>query len=186
MKKAIYLLMFCTTFVVAQTEMTVQNSDQLLNWQGKAAVGGYSPQGTLKVKEATLKMEDDRIDQLDIIVDMKSLEQENTQLRDHLRNEDFFHVAKFPTASFSLTEPCNISSNNVILKGIFTIRGVKKTENIAAEIVETEEGIQLKFKARMNRTEYNIKYNSPSFFKKLKENAIDDYFTIEGELNFSK
>lgn len=36
----------------------------------------------------------------------------------------------------------------------------------------------------MDRTQYGVNHNSPSIFKRLKEDAIADEFVLKGELIF--
>jgi len=136
--------------------------------------------GSLKKKEGIMKIEDGRVLELRIIIDMKSLDHENNDLKSHLRNEDFFEVNTFTTATFELLKPIIITNNTAILVGNMTIKNITKEEIIKAKISNKS----LSFSHIMNRTIYGIKFNSPSFFKKIKENAIADEFILEGRLIF--
>ncbi|NND63289.1 MAG: YceI family protein [Flavobacteriaceae bacterium] len=182
MKNIITLFIFLATTILNAQTFELSGGNQIITWQGKAAVGGYAPEGTLEVTNALLKIEDDQITQLEILVDMKSLDQEIEQLRKHLREKDFFYVNKFPEATFKLTKEVEVQSEKVELEGKFTIRGIENEEMVTAILTKNESEVIINFQTKMNRTAYGIKYNSPSFFKRLKENAIDDYFTIKGEI----
>jgi len=127
-----------------------------------------------------MKIEDGRVLELRIIIDMKSLDHENNDLKSHLRNEDFFEVNTFTTATFELLKPIIITNNTAILVGNMTIKNITKEEIIKAKISNKS----LSFSHIMNRTIYGIKFNSPSFFKKINENAIADEFILEGRLIF--
>jgi len=170
--------------VTAQEQAIITPNTQQVTWQGKAAVGGYAPMGTLDIKSATLNFTEQRIDALEIIIDMASLQQENKQLEGHLREKDFFHVNKYPTAVFTLNEPFEVTSQEITLTGTMTLKKEAIVENIVAQIAKEGNKIFIHFDHTMDRTEYGITYNSLSFFKKLKENAIADQFTIKGELVF--
>lgn len=179
-KRLIIIALLISTISIGQA-VTVQQ----VTWIGKAAVGGYAPEGTLNLLEATASLQGELLSKLNIIVDMRTLEQENTQLRDHLREKDFFHIEKFPVAVFSLTEAVNISEEKIILKGNMTIRGKTVTESIPAIIKQSEGVLIVSFDHVMDRTAYGIVYNSPSVFKRLKDNAIADEFQLKGEIRIT-
>ncbi|GAB5398923.1 MAG: hypothetical protein Aureis2KO_05080 [Aureisphaera sp.] len=182
MKRLILLSLLFSTIVQAQT-FTIDTA-QTLQWQGKAAVGGYAPEGTLKTASASLTLTDYIIEDLRVTIDMNTLEQENSQLRNHLRDKDFFHIKKYPTATFQLSNPSQIEDGKAQLTGQMTIRGKTRTETLEATLNLSEGKVELRFEYTMDRTDYDIIYNSPSFFKRLKDQAIADDFVLKGELVF--
>ena len=106
MKKTIIILLLIPFALNAQ-ELSVQSATKII-WKGKAAYSSYSPEGTLELLSGKLTLKDGLIDTLNIVIDMRSLEQENKQLQDHLLNEDLFDVELFTVATFTLTEHVNI------------------------------------------------------------------------------
>ena len=80
MKKILFTLL-----VIASANVLAQES-QTLTWQGKAVVGGYAPIGTLEVMEASAEIQGDKLTYLSVVVDMRTLDQENSQLKNHLRD----------------------------------------------------------------------------------------------------
>ena len=181
----ITFLLFLNTFVHAQTTAIISEKQQSLTWIGKAAMGGYAPEGTLDIKSAAISFTSEVITDLKLVVDMKSLEQENKQLRDHLLEKNFFYTKKYPEATFQLLEAAPIVNGEVQLKGMMTIRGKTKEETIMATVIPSEENIRLQFEHIMDRTRYGVNHNSPSLFKRLKENAIADDFVLKGRPVFS-
>jgi polyisoprenoid-binding protein YceI len=167
--------------MMASTNVLAQES-QILTWQGRAALGGYAPEGTLEVMEASAEILGDKLTYLSAVVDMRTLDQENSQLKNHLRDKDFFHVKKFPVATFILSEAVKLDDSEILLKGIMTIRGKSSEEKIKAEVIVQDENISISFDHTMDRTLYGITYNSPSVFEKLKENAIADDFNLKGTI----
>lgn len=184
MKNLIFILLICSAFCNAQTSYKL-NTSTLLEWQGKAAFSSYSPAGTLKVDKAAITVKNDSILAMVVSVDMTSLSQENKQLEKHLRDADFFDVTVFGQASFTLTKAVEISSNSVVLEGLMTIRGKTQPELISAQITEKNQQYVISFDHTFDRTMYGINYNSPSIFKRIKENAIEDNFTLKGSLRFN-
>ncbi|WP_298310506.1 YceI family protein [uncultured Aquimarina sp.] len=157
-----------------------------LFWTGKAAFTSYSLKGTIATKKGIISISDTTITALNIFIDMKSLDHENNDLKNHLKNEDFFEVKAFPKATFLINNVIEISNKKAILHGALTIKGKTNTENIAVRIEQAESGITLKFNHTIDRTKYGVNHNSPSIFKRMKENAIADEFTLEGTLIFLK
>jgi polyisoprenoid-binding protein YceI len=181
----ITFVLLLSTFVQAQTTATISEKQQTISWIGKAAVGGYAPEGTLDIKTASITFTSEEITDLQLVVDMKSLEQENKQLRDHLLQEDFFYTEKYPEATFKLCKTTPIVNGTTQLKGMMTIRGETQAENIEATVVYSEERITLQFEHTMDRTRYGVNHSSPTLFKRLKENAIADDFILKGTLIFT-
>ena len=64
-----------------------------------------------------------------------------------------------------------------------SIKNKAVSEEIPAWINITDQLITITFDAQLDRTAYGITYNSPSFFTKLKDQAIADEFTLKGKLS---
>lgn len=180
------LFLSISSLLLSQDIYTITKQSNTLTWGGKAAVGGYAPEGTLQIQNATITYENNTITALKIIVDMTSLYQENKRLAEHLRDKDFFHVKKYKIATFVLSEPVDISSNTCILNGMMTIKETQNKEAVKATVTIQDGNITISFNHKMDRTTYGINYNSPSIFKSLKENVIADDFTLKGNLIFMK
>ncbi|MEP0262495.1 YceI family protein [Dokdonia sp.] len=180
------LFIMITSIIWSQNTHTPTQESNTLTWQGKAALGSYTPEGTLKIKDIEIQATDSKLQALTIVVDMTSLYQENVQLSGHLRGKDFFHVKKHKTAVFKLLKSVDITSIDCILTGAMTIKGKTNTELIEVRITKTETHITIDFNHTMDRTQYDINYNSPSIFKSLKENVIADNFTLKGTLVFTE
>lgn len=172
--------------------ISVQNYSQKLNldhknssisWTGKAAFNAYALTGSLQAKSGEIEIENDSIKKLEVIIDMKSLHHSNKDLKKHLRNKDFFEVKKYQTAFFTLTNPVKITAGKIVLVGNMTIKNITKKEEIEVEINKNEI-VNIKFNTNLDRTKYGVKFNSPSFFKSMKENAIADEFILKSELIF--
>ncbi len=175
----VLILLLVITSVSSQSqELNITNSE--LSWTGKAAFNAYALTGSLKAEEGQITIEDNKIQSLNVIINMKSLDHENRDLKKHLRSADFFEVNTYKTATFNLLEPAQIVNGKAVVKGTMTIKGQSQQETIEVTI----KGDTLSFDHIMDRTAYGIKYNSPSFFKKMKENAIADNFELKGTLIF--
>ena len=164
------------------TSQTYLIEDSVLNWTGKAAFNTYELTGTLNTQEGVLVIDGNTITDLKIIVNMKSLNHENSNLKSHLRSKDFFDIKNYKTAIYEIHEPTQIINNEAILVGTMTIKDTRNTESITVAIDHNNSIIS--FKAILNRVNYGVTFNSPSVYEKIKENAIADDFVIQGELRF--
>ncbi len=168
-------------FSIGQNK-TVDINKSTLSWTGKAAFNAYSLTGTLSVKKGEVTIENDSIKALNIVIDMKSLDHENGDLKKHLRGKDFFEVKTYKEATFIITNITEIKNNEATITGKMTIKNITKTESFTISFNENYTSIS--FDITIDRTKYGVKFNSPSFFKKMKENAIADEFKLKGNLIF--
>ncbi len=172
-------LCIITLFTYAQ-DKSISTEKSSLSWTGKAAFNAYSLTGTLKVKRGTLTIENDSIKALKITIDMKSLDHENSDLKAHLSGKDFFEVKTYIEATYMQTQPIAIINGEALIIGKMNIKSITKTECFIIKI--NEDYSSFSFDISIDRTSYGVKFNSPSFFKKMKENAIADEFKLKGDL----
>ncbi len=183
MKTFITIILACIAFTMNAQNLELNEST--LNWTGKAAFNNYSLSGTLQTKSGNIDLDDATIKTLSITINMKSLNHDNKDLKKHLRSSDFFDIKTYNTATFTLIEPAIITENKATIKGMMTIKGVSKTETLIVNVMTSETETVLEFETVLDRTDYNVNFNSPSLFKKLKEQAIADDFTLKGRLVFN-
>jgi hypothetical protein len=181
--KQIYLFFLassCLLNVGSFSDLPGRNTKtETLQWIGKAAYNSYSLKGTVDVKSVRSRASSERIEDLYVEIDMTSLDHENKELRSHLRSTDFFEVKTFKTASFTLSEPALIENNQATLIGMMQIKNIRKKETFVVNVKEDQLVIDLS----INRTNYGITFNSPTFFEKLKDQAIADEFILKGSID---
>ncbi|MFN3269431.1 MAG: YceI family protein, partial [Candidatus Kapaibacteriota bacterium] len=131
-------------------------------------------------------------------VDMTSIRNEdlkdkdlNAKLVGHLKSDDFFSVAKFPTAKFVITHSTPLKASkagepNIAITGKMTIKGITQTISFPATIKADGNKITAKATLELDRTKFDVRYGSGSFFDNLGDNVIYDNFTLELNLTFSK
>ena len=96
MKKTILIFAFVLLCIFSYGQTYNTQETRVLTWTGKAAYSSYRPSGEIKLKSAQLRIEENTLQSLELIIDMKSLQHDNRQLQNHLRDEDFFEVQKYP------------------------------------------------------------------------------------------
>lgn len=93
----------------------------------------------------------------------------------HLKSDDFFGVAKFPTAQFVLIKASKFINGKATVSDKLTIKG--KTENITFDVFKKAN--QFLAKVNIDRAKFNVKYGSDSFFDNLGDKVIDDIFVLD-------
>jgi|TARA_R110002110_G_scaffold248791_3_gene464951 hypothetical protein len=84
---------------IAQTEAKISENNQILTWIGKTSVGPCAPEGTLSIMSGQIVYTSEEIQQLNQIINMKSLDQENIQLKDYLLEKKIL-FEEIPSCNF--------------------------------------------------------------------------------------
>jgi polyisoprenoid-binding protein YceI len=109
---------------------------------------------------------------------MNTINHENKSLVKHLKDEDFFYVKKYPVAEFQLSTVKNGKASGFVI-----IRNIKKPIEFPVSIVENAaKQLVIKGTLSIDRTQFEIYYNSNSFFQNLGNNAIKNQFDLKFEL----
>lgn len=181
MKKIVFVLFLSCVSTVAwaqnSTEYLVDKVASKLNWDAQKVVGGHV--GTINIKEGTLQVADNQITGGRFVIDMPSLVcTDAARVTDHLKNEDFFDVEKFPTSTFVISK-VEQRSGSATITGKLTIKGITKDISFPATVSVANNKLTAKATAKINRLDYDIKFRSASFFSGLGDRAIENEFTLE-------
>lgn len=169
--------------VMFAQKVEVSTKESSVVWQGKKI--GRQHEGLIQIKSGYFEMEGEKIVAGSFAVDMTTItntdmENENysQKLVGHLKSDDFFGVEKYPTASFKVAQSTKFSSGKATVSGEITIKG--KTESISFEVVRN--GKEYSAKMDIDRSKFDVRYDSSSFFENLGDKAIDDIFTLNIKL----
>ncbi|WP_231427768.1 MULTISPECIES: YceI family protein [Pedobacter] len=158
---------------------TVDAAKSTITWIGKKVTGSHN--GTISLKSGTLIFDGKKLVDGGFIIDMNSIKDADgsAKLEGHLKADDFFGVAKFPAAQFVITKVTG-SGANVTVMGDLTIKGITKPLSFPATLTVNADGTvsALAGKILVDRTKYDIRYGSKSFFDSIGDKAIDDNFEI--------
>ena len=179
---AVVMFMLTSMSMVAQSSEV--NLDQsTIKWEGKKIASGHH--GEIQLQSGSLEMQNGKITGGMFVVDMTSITNEditnegrNQRLVDHLKSDDFFSVESYPTSNFKVTEGTAFADGKATLSGDITIKG--KTESISFEVVRNNN--EYSAKIPIDRSKFDVRFGSDSFFDNLGDNAIDDIFTLEVKL----
>ena len=101
------------------------------------------------------------------------------KLNGHLKSDDFFGVEKYPEAKFVVTKVKADDKNGSYQEtGNLTIKSITKPISFKAQLVEGSEGIRAVADIIVDRSEYDVRYGSGSFFENLGDKTIYDDFTL--------
>jgi polyisoprenoid-binding protein YceI len=106
----------------------------------------------------------------------------NKKLVWHLFSDDFFSVEKFPQSKLEIKKSELKSGDNYRFVGELTIKGIAKPVEFDAKVNVSSGKLTATGVITVNRTLYDIKYRSGSFFSDLGDKMIYDDFTLEFEL----
>lgn len=169
----------------------VETNESKVHWLGKKVTGEHT--GNVSLFNGDVTMEGDNIVAASIKMDMNTItctdltnEQWNQKLVGHLKSDDFFSVETHPEAMFNATEFSAIkedeNGNNYNVTGMLTIKGISHEISFPAKVNVSNSKLTALGSATIDRTKYDIKYGSGSFFKGLGDNMIYDDFEITFEL----
>ena len=170
----------------AQERLTADNEKTKMVWLGEKVTGQHI--GTINLQSGWLNLQDNKIVSGEFNIDMASLkDSENSQrLEGHLKSEDFFGVEKFPTSKLVITGSTTFEKGSGVVTGSLTIKGVTNPIEFKAAMQKTDEGIWFYTNITIDRTKYNLRYGSGSFFDNLGDKTIYDEFKLKVNLLVKK
>lgn len=171
-----------TALLDGDMDINIEKSN--LTWKGYKVTGSHT--GTLKIKSGSLNFKNDKLIDGNFVIDMNTilctdLEGEyKGKLEGHLKSDDFFGVEKNPSASLEFKKVTATGKNSYEIEGDMTIKG--KTNSITFDL--SVYGRKANATLKIDRSLYDVKYGSTSFFKGLKDKVIYDEFDLIADLEF--
>ncbi|MDH5412970.1 MAG: YceI family protein [Flavobacteriaceae bacterium] len=153
-------------------------------WKGYKVTGSH--EGTIAIQSGTLKFKGDVLVGGEFVIDMTSITNADLQgeykdkLEGHLKSDDFFGVEKFPTATLVFKNVEVAGKNSYKVTGDLTIKGKMNPVTFDFSVYGSKANATLK----IDRSKYDVKYGSSSFFDNLKDKVIYDEFDLISDLEF--
>lgn len=189
MKKQVSLLSGIMAFMVlvaftpiSDTYFTVDNKASTVKWVG-SKITGSSHEGTVSIKEGGLQIQEGKIVNGKFTIDMTSITVTDLdggmkgKLEGHLKNEDFFDIEKHKTAALVIT---GMESGNA--KGSLTIKGITQEISFPVQMGMANNQLTAKANIEVDRTKFDVRYGSDSFFDNLGDKAINNIIKFEVNL----
>tara|TARA_S200000501_G_scaffold275207_1_gene258981 strand:+ start:3259 stop:3819 length:561 start_codon:yes stop_codon:yes gene_type:complete len=180
MKRLIYFLSLSCFFGFSQNQVNLKESS--VKWTG-VQLSGKSHYGTLSFKSADLSFSDEKLIGGNFVVDMTSLSVDDltgrgkTSLEGHLKANDFFSVNDFNYSELTLKTVDVVSENEYNATGELTIKG--RTNKAKVSFHKEENSKNMKAKLVFDRSKYDVRYGSGSFFENLGDKLILDDIELE-------
>ena len=156
-----------------------------ITWKGFKPTGTHS--GTIALDNGVFTTNDGKLHSGTFLINMASLkvtdipaeEPGNGKLAGHLKSADFFDVEKFPNAAFEVTGSED-KDGKTMLSGNLSLKGVEN--NITFPVTVSNEGDMMSITSEaftIDRSKWNVKYGSKSFFDDLGDKFINDEIELQ-------
>lgn len=175
------LALVAFTNTVEKKQVDVKESSIL--WEGEKLTGSHS--GTINLKDGFFLMENGELIGGEFTADMTSIDvtdlegDSRNDLMGHLKSDDFFGVETHETAKFVITTVAK-KGDVYGVSGDLTIKGNKNP--IAFDLTMTENSATTNL--TIDRTKYDVRYGSGTFFDNLGDKTIYDEFNLAINLKF--
>jgi polyisoprenoid-binding protein YceI len=173
-------------FGMMQAQSLSVNTEQSnIRWYGEELTG-KTHFGNLKFKKANLDLQDGIITGGSFTVDMNSLSVEDlsgggkTRLEGHLRSDDFFSVEKHNEALLKITQKGKVTGDGQTLYSDLTIKGKKHPVEFTITFGDNNTA---KAQLTFDRSIYDVRFRSGSFFENLGDKLILDDIRMEVALS---
>jgi polyisoprenoid-binding protein YceI len=174
-------------FTAKPFEYTVDKNKSKIVWTGKKVTGSHT--GNISLANGKFVVDGKRVVGGTFTIDMTSITNQDIEdetyrqkLLGHLKSDDFFSTEKHPRATLLITKLTPTGQNTYQVKGNLTIKGITKAIEFPATIQLSGNQVQAKATIVVDRTQYDIKYGSGSFFDNLGDKAIDNKFTLDVDI----
>jgi polyisoprenoid-binding protein YceI len=196
MKKHITVLSSIMAFMVLVAFTPVSDSDGFykidltnsgVKWVA-TKITDKTHEGTVNLSEGGLQLTEGVITGGKFTIDMTSIAVTDLtggmkeKLEGHLKNEDFFNVEKFKTANIAIL---SVDGDNV--KANLTIKGITNEVSFPVKVVlDDNGGMTATADMEIDRTKFDVRYGSDSFFDNLGDKVIKDIIKFSVSLKGAK
>lgn len=177
----------------AGTTYKIDPAQSKMTWHGKKVTGEHN--GTINISQGDILVNKNQVVGGNVVIDMNSMAnldlkdaEYNQKLMGHLKSDDFFSTEKHPEATFKINNVTPIKgakagAANYNVNGNLTIKGITKPVTFPAVVNVQGNTITAKSDAvTLDRTKWDIRYGSKSFFANIGDKAINDDFTVQFNL----
>jgi len=189
MKKIFFTIALAviTTFSFATKphidNVIVNTKNSTIKWIGSKISENH--EGSINIDKGMLMIDHGKLVGGQFSINMQSIattdmsDKMNKKLDGHLKNEDFFNVEQFPLATIILTKVIKGDGNSYKIVADLTIKGITHPVNFAADIIINGINVSATANIKIDRTKWDIKYGSGSFFENLGDKIILDEIVLD-------
>ncbi len=169
---------------IEKEKKQVKTAESTVTWKGYKVTGSHY--GEIALKEGHLVFDGDNLIGGEFTVDMATLESHDLEgeykgkLEGHLKSDDFFGTDNHPTSTLVFTKVAPKGKNAYEVSGNLTIKGQTKPVTFNLSVY----GNKATANVKIDRTKYDIKFRSGSYFDSLGDKMIYDEFDLVVDLVF--
>ena len=173
-----------TSYLVNDEVILVNTEKSTVKWKGEKVTGSH--EGVINIKAANLTFDNNKLTGGEVIIDMSTINCTDlsgpykNKLEEHLNSDDFFNVTDYPLSTLNITECNKLNNNKYNVVANLTIKDVTESIEFQTELINNVATAEI----NIDRTKFDIKYSSGSFFKNLGDKMIYDDFSISVNINY--
>jgi polyisoprenoid-binding protein YceI len=177
-----------------ETSYSVDSKTSTFKWHATKVTGEHY--GVATFSTGTVQTNGKALVGGEINIDMTTIDatdltgEYHDKLVGHLKSDDFFSVEKFNTATIKVKTAKAMKAdkvgNNYTITADLTIKGITKEVTFPAIVVVNDKQVIVNANFDIDRTKYDIRYGSKSFFEGIGDKAISDLFNIKVRLVATK
>tara|TARA_B100001142_G_scaffold321382_2_gene367943 strand:+ start:184 stop:804 length:621 start_codon:yes stop_codon:yes gene_type:complete len=191
----IFLLVLCLGYA---DSYKVDVDSSTIQWIGRKVTGEHD--GNLKILYGNIRKyldtEQKEVIKGNIVIDMTTITNNDIESKkyqkyfvDHLNSSDFFDVAHFSKSQLKILDNIilsNDSSGNMMITAEITIKGITQKVKFPAKIEFLDDSATAVGTIDIDRTLFDIRYKSKSFFPDVGDYFIYDDFTLNFTIKAKK
>ena len=162
----------------------VNTQKSTVKWKGEKVTGFH--EGIINIKSANLTFNNDDLTGGEVTIDMSTINCTDlsgpykNKLEEHLNSNDFFNVSEYPVSRLKITKCTKVNESTYNVVADLTIKNVTESIEFETELLNNVATADL----NIDRTKFDIKYSSGSFFKNLGDKMIYDNFNLRVSINY--
>lgn len=187
-KFIITITLTLTSIVFSYSQrLTANQTQSQIRWYGEELTG-KTHFGNLSFKDGQIELQDGLIIGGIFVVNMRSLSVDDlsggakARLEGHLRSDDFFSVDKYPEATLKITQKAKMEGDVQKLYGELIIKDIKHSVDFTIILGDKNTAIA---NLTFDRSKYNVRFRSGSFFENLGDKLILDDIRMEVSLQWN-
>ena len=181
MKNLLIIFFLLINFELFSQDYGIDLERSKIKWTGKE-ITTSSHYGTLKFVDGEINIQQEAVTGK-VIVDMESLSVDDltggskARLEGHLRSDDFFSVSSHKSSTIEVISSKK-NGDDFDVDGVLTIKGISHPINFILSVDDKVATSKLTF----DRSKYEVRFRSGSFFENLGDKLILDDIELEVEL----
>ncbi|NRR91818.1 YceI family protein [Winogradskyella undariae] len=172
----------------------VDTDKSVIEWKGFKPTGSHN--GTIAIKGGKISTSEGIVKGGKFVIEMNGIivkdipveEEGNAKLKSHLESADFFDVQTYPNSMFVITGFKTNNESVMMLSGNLTLKETTKNISFPIKIKSIDDNsiMILSDSFTIDRSKWNIKHGSKSFFDNLGDKFINDEIELKINLTATK